>query len=535
MTQLQPSKARNARVLRSLLTPRAGPGTRVVASRAVPSPESANACGGGTTIARLYDRILAKGCRPLSAGDLHREALRDVETRAAFAEELRERGELVTEEAIDGLMRAAQASARGARASEVLDPDRLVSARVITADDVGHYFAEFPDGTRLTDVVSSIAPPFEQFFVEFHGVSIALGMRAWGVLFEQLQGPEEPDPDHPDDAWLLKATIVGEWDKHQPVGPIATYLLPLGTTGELHAGDEDGHGSLFGGLVDIEGMPVEEQEQWRGNFNRLLGAAMLAVSFMHCKNVDVIEVTPPAALSRKHQRHHGRPLARYYVLEIAAMRGAMNADGAAREQGLRQALHICRGHFKTFSPDAPLFGRLSGTYWWASHVRGDEAEGRVEKDYRVVVDRGEWGRAYRQVDEHPELRRAEEGQGDPDLSGRGLGAHNATQNALAEAVAAAGYEPRSPRPEEPQFDLAWESRDAVWVAEVKSLAPAAEERQLRLAIGQVLRYRQLLDAGERPVHAVIAVERQPSDQSWLALCAEQGIALTWPESFAGAL
>lgn len=438
----------------------------------------------------------------------------------------------MSESAIDGLIRAARSNARSARSQDVFDLSRLLGIPVIAADAVGHYFAEFPDGTNLLDVVSCVAPPFDRFFVEFVGAPNALALRAWGVLFEQLHSPDEPDPEHPDDAWLVRATILGEWDKHEPVGPIASYLLPLGVSGELHAGDADGRGSIFGSIADIEAMPLEEQRQWTDHCNRLLGPALLAVSFMHCKNVDLIEVEPPPALSRKHKKRHDRQLVRYHVLEVAAMRRVMERDGAAREHGLRHALHICRGHFKTFSPEAPLFGRLSGTYWWESHLRGDEAIGRVEKDYRVVIDRSEWGRPYRVADEHPDLRRTEEGKGDPDLSGRGLGAHNATQNGLAQAVTSAGFEPRSPRPDEPQFDLAWDSGDAVWVAEVKSLAPAAEERQLRLAIGQVLRYRQLLDAGERPVHALIAVERQPTDRSWLALCAEQAITLTWPNVFA---
>lgn len=51
--------------------------------------------------------------------------------------------------------------------------------------------------------------------------------------------------------------------------------------------------------------------------------------------------------------------------------------------GLRKALHLVRGHFATYTPDKPLFGRITGTVWKPSHVRGDAAEGIVAKDYRV--------------------------------------------------------------------------------------------------------------------------------------------------------
>jgi hypothetical protein len=126
-------------------------------------------------------------------------------------------------------------------------------------------------------------------------------------------------------------------------------------------------------------------------------------------------------------------------------------------------------------------------------VRGKAEEGVIEKDYRVRLDQG-LGREYVAADEHPEIQRnAPEHTGlDPDLGGRGLRAHNVTQNLLASAVEQAGHEPRRPKPDEPQYDLAWEAGDVTWVAEVKSITPQNEERRLRQALGQVLRYRQLL-------------------------------------------
>lgn len=66
-----------------------------------------------------------------------------------------------------------------------------------------------------------------------------------------------------------------------------------------------------------------------------------------------------------------------------------------------------------------------------------------------------------------------------------------------------------------------------WVAEVKSITPLNEERQLRTALGQVLRYRQLREAEGRTVRAMIATEVEPSDPSWADLCSREGIALAW--------
>lgn len=119
--------------------------------------------------------------------------------------------------------------------------------------------------------------------------------------------------------------------------------------------------------------------------------------------------------------------------------------------------------------------------------------------------------------------------GDPDASGAGWVEHNKTQNHLARIVAARGWAPRSPRAEEPRYDLAWARGQTIWVAEVKSVTSQNEERQLRTAIGQVLRYRQKLTAIGHDVQAVIVTSRLPSDPSWDELCRLEGIVLAWPE------
>ena len=58
------------------------------------------------------------------------------------------------------------------------------------------------------------------------------------------------------------------------------------------------------------------------------------------------------------------------------------------------------------------------------------------------------------------------------------------------------------------------------------------EKQLRLALGQVLRYRQLLQRRGERVTAMIAVERLPSDRLWLELCGELGVMLVVPDEVA---
>ena len=120
---------------------------------------------------------------------------------------------------------------------------------------------------------------------------------------------------------------------------------------------------------------------------------------------------------------------------------------------------------------------------------------------------------------------------DPAVVERGLRGHADTQNALAAVLVAAGLVPRSPRADEPHFDLAWQRDGIVYVAEVKSITPQNEERQLRLGLGQVLRYRNLLRQRGYSVEAVLVAEHMPRDSSWKALCEQLGVLLISPPRF----
>ncbi len=120
---------------------------------------------------------------------------------------------------------------------------------------------------------------------------------------------------------------------------------------------------------------------------------------------------------------------------------------------------------------------------------------------------------------------------DPEIAERGVRGHATTQNLLEEALANAGIVALSPRPTEPNFDIGWEANGLRFVAEVKSLTAANEEKQLRLGLGQVLRYAQQL-GGDSRVIPVLVPEREPSDPDWTALCRSLGVLLAWPQRFA---
>jgi hypothetical protein len=136
------------------------------------------------------------------------------------------------------------------------------------------------------------------------------------------------------------------------------------------------------------------------------------------------------------------------------------------------------------------------------------------------------GAPYRQVPVIELSRDRDPFSVDPALVERGLRGHTDTQNELAVVLSNAGIEPRRGLPPGPNFDLAWQKDGTVFVAEVKSVTAENEENQLRVGLGQVLRYRQHLSAlGHDRVVAVLVPERQPRDPSWRELCQEVGVLL----------
>lgn len=111
-----------------------------------------------------------------------------------------------------------------------------------------------------------------------------------------------------------------------------------------------------------------------------------AISLLHCKNVTLIDKPVPEKVQRARARRGKEPKFVYKTLEIEPMKQILRTEGQVEKVGLKQALHVCRGHFKDYR-EKGLFGKEShkGIYWWDMHVRGTLEAGAVVKDYRVLA------------------------------------------------------------------------------------------------------------------------------------------------------
>ena len=108
----------------------------------------------------------------------------------------------------------------------------------------------------------------------------------------------------------------------------------------------------------------------------------MGISFMNCKNVTRLEkreVSSPKAVKRQ----NAPPFIKYYILDINPMKEVLRTEGHSESIGLKKALHICRGHFATYTAEKPLFGKYVGMFHRPDHVRGSAEKGVVVKDYNV--------------------------------------------------------------------------------------------------------------------------------------------------------
>jgi hypothetical protein len=108
----------------------------------------------------------------------------------------------------------------------------------------------------------------------------------------------------------------------------------------------------------------------------------LALSFMHCKNVELQDVPNDPSFVRRFTKWNKRPPVQYKELNIVPMQKVLRGVAAQHGTGMHQAMHICRGHFKDYR-ERGLFGKFKGIFWWDQTIRGSEDEGVIHKSYSV--------------------------------------------------------------------------------------------------------------------------------------------------------
>jgi hypothetical protein len=285
--------------------------------------------------------------------------------------------------------------------AELIFKGALRDAFFINADNVASYFWESNDKDEWDTEKDypNIAPPFYRFYIE-HALPkdaningekrhnhLADVVDRVGVFFTGLDVEKPPeDAFRSNDPALIRYKSNGvRWVLYAQ--PFILYknstFRQLDFMYVMHI-KPDGSLYVSGGVA----VGVIAPKNVNGDaafkiFTGILGPSLLAISFMHCKNVHFV-AHDPLRRSGKRSNRYG-PKVKYYTLEIEPMKTILRTEGEIEHNGLRRSLHICRGHFKDYR-DKGLFGKFKDIYWWDAHARGNIAAGVVGKDYSVNTD-----------------------------------------------------------------------------------------------------------------------------------------------------
>lgn len=110
-----------------------------------------------------------------------------------------------------------------------------------------------------------------------------------------------------------------------------------------------------------------------------------ALLMLGSKNVSHKINKTPKALGMK--RNKKKKLARftYKTLLITLKDGSVIDLDGKEGSNLHDSkgIHWSMGHFKTYTSDAPLFGKYTGRWWWTSRIKGKDEARATRKDYVV--------------------------------------------------------------------------------------------------------------------------------------------------------
>lgn len=312
--------------------------------------------------------------------------------------------------------------------------EKLPNAVVVNVQNVADYYYQEEEVRLWTETdFPNIAPPWPAAFYEYQNRT-GLGTFRHGALVSALaidfskytpdsklleeyakkifaynRGASEPEPDRVWDNFsesiknaslrdaeesILRIKVKGiRWElsiwtfyskQDSAPCPLFHYEVPVCGDGSLAL-------EYYSSDQPYRTVALSESARFFSNLSSTAAycdahASLLAMSFTHCKNVRITETSPLAKTARSFHKKYRIPKATYCTLEIDPMRKILDASVNGDPHKVRQALHICRGHFKDFTENG-LFGRYKGVYWWNMHVKGDAINGARVKDYNILAKR----------------------------------------------------------------------------------------------------------------------------------------------------
>lgn len=221
-------------------------------------------------------------------------------------------------------------------------------------------------------------PPFDKMWIEWtvapelrNAAQIPISDIAVGIRVIPIEEWDNAPKGLPDDAAV--GVIVEKFLKSQPgydtVMWVGTDNIWVGRDGRF-----------------INAMYIREtlhkgltEEAFQTSLTQFMRPAFSAIALMNCKNVALV---PEAAPRRPKKSKPDRiPRIQFHTIHVPGM--DYGGGGTTEPSHQDMARHYVRGHFKTYTADAPLLGKAVGTYWWGWQARGSKKNGIVVSDYEV--------------------------------------------------------------------------------------------------------------------------------------------------------
>jgi len=263
---------------------------------------------------------------------------------------------------------------------------------IILVDNVAAYYYG-GTGQEYWDIgrdFPNLAPPFPVMWLEsrvpatihstecgdtntraFTGKAPRVGVLLIGVPADQASMDLDPPPTT---KWVLTLTSFIDYGLGNIYGPHDPSFLLI-----------DEHGAL----IDRPWSQVFCDKQHNESVASLMGwyhPALLAISFLHCKNVQVTQNYTPRPLVKKFRAKHGFSPTPYKTLVIEPLKQILRTQGHADSNGIAKAMHICRGHFRDYRDGAGLFGKYKVLVWQDQIVRGTRrTEGMKPREIEVRI------------------------------------------------------------------------------------------------------------------------------------------------------
>ena len=120
------------------------------------------------------------------------------------------------------------------------------------------------------------------------------------------------------------------------------------------------------------------------NYLIVIHSALKICSLISCLNIKAEKQTPSNRIQQSRLRKKKKPLISYFTLKIHAKEKREPGDKST-PKWKDARFHLCRGHFKRYTKENPLFGKYTGLYWWAPAARGNKSKGSIVKDYEYSI------------------------------------------------------------------------------------------------------------------------------------------------------